>query len=299
MQIPRSYVENYSKALNVVSDKARTALVDALSQIDYSADVATIREAVIAIMQPACGASSTMAARLAADFYDGLRARFGIADGFMAEVDAQRVPEATEGAVRAFVDKLDDSIPNVSAFQQLCVDRIDYETRRAANECIAYNAKHDPKKPRWARIPTGAETCQFCIMLASRGFVYHSEETASHAHAHCDCRITPSWDKSPKAQGYDPDAYYDEWVESGFKPSSGGGSGENAKRASKDLGRGGKFANSGISGMNEYLRSAKSLDELYERADEVLTDIKTRWNGDSSMFASASKTAKQMRSKLS
>ena len=63
MQIPRSYVENYSKALNVVSDKARTALVDALSQIDYSADVASIREAVIAIMQPACGASSTMAAR--------------------------------------------------------------------------------------------------------------------------------------------------------------------------------------------------------------------------------------------
>jgi hypothetical protein len=272
--------------------------VDALSQIDYTADVASIREAVIAIMQPACGASSTLAAMIAADFYDGLRARFGIADGFMAEVDAQREPEATEGAVRAFTQDLVDGKP-VEQFVGKCADRIDYETRLAANECIEFNAKNDPKKPRWARIPTGAETCQFCIMLASRGFVYHSEETASHAHAHCDCRITPSWDKSPKAQGYDPDAYYDEWVESGFKPSSGGGSGENAKRASKDLGRGGKFANSGISGMNEYLRSAKSLDELYERADEVLTDIKTRWNGDSSMLASASKTAKQMRSKLS
>ena len=210
MQIPRSYIENYSDALNVVSDKARAALVDALSQIDYSADVAEVRNAVIAIMQPACGASSTLAARLAAEFYDGLRARFGIDDGFTAEVDSQRVPEATEGAVRAFVQDLVEDKP-VEQFVGKCADRIDYETRRAANECIAYNAKNDPKKPRWARVPTGAETCQFCIMLASRGFVYHSEETASHAHAHCDCRVIPSWDKSPLAQGYDPDKYYDMW----------------------------------------------------------------------------------------
>jgi len=211
MQIPRSYVENYSKALNVVSDRARAALVDALSQIDYSADVATIREAVIAIMQPACGASSTMAARLAADFYDGLRARFGIDDGFRAEVDSLREPEATEGAIRAFADKLDDSIPNVSAFQQLCVDRIDYETRRAANMCMAYNAKRDPLKPKWARVPMGAETCPWCLMLASRGFAYHSEAAADHNHSGCDCKVVPSWDKSPEVQGYDEREYYNRW----------------------------------------------------------------------------------------
>lgn len=210
MRIPRSYIENYSKALNVVSERARAQLVDALSRIDYSADVADIRNAVIAIIQPACGASSTMAARIAAEFYDGMRARFGIDDGFEAEVDSQRVPEATEGAVRAFAQDLVDGKP-VEQFIGKCAARIDYETRRAANECVAANAKRDPKKPRWARIPTGAETCQFCIMLASRGFVYHSEETASHAHANCDCRVTPSWDKSPMVQGYDPDKYYDMW----------------------------------------------------------------------------------------
>ena len=211
MQIPRSYIENYSDALNVVSDKARAALVDALSQIDYSADVAEVRNAVIAIMQPACGASSTLAARLAAEFYDGLRARFGIDDGFTAEVDSQRVPEATEGAVRAFAQDLVDDKP-IEQFVGKCADRIDYETRKAANECMAYNAKNDPKKPRWARVPAGAETCQFCIMLASRGFVYHSEETASHAHAHCDCRVVVSWDKkNPSVQGYDPEKYYDMW----------------------------------------------------------------------------------------
>jgi len=211
MQIPRSYVENYSKALNVVSDRARAALADALMQIDYTADVATIREAVIAVMQPACGASSDMAARIAADFYDGLRARFSIADGFRAEVDSQRVPEATEGAVRAFAHELDSSMPNVSAFQQLCVDRIDYETRRASNMCMAHNASRDPLKPKWARIPMGAETCPWCLMLASRGFVYNSEKAADHNHAGCDCKVVPSWDKSPEVQGYDPDEYLSKW----------------------------------------------------------------------------------------
>lgn len=210
MRIPRSYIENYSKALNVVSERARAQLVDALSRIDYGADVADIRNAVIAIMQPACGASSTMAARLAAEFYDGLRACFGIDDGFEAEVDSRRVPEATEGAVRAFAQDLVDGKP-VEQFIGKCAVRIDYETRRAANECVAYNAGNDPARPRWARVPAGAETCEFCIMLASRGFVYHKEETASHAHANCDCRVIPSWDKSPTAQGYDPALYYEMW----------------------------------------------------------------------------------------
>lgn len=193
----------------MVSDRARSQLVDALSRIDYTADVASIREAVIAIMQQACGASSTLSARLAADFYDGLRERFGIDDGFTAEVDGQREPEATEGAVRAFAQDLVDDKP-VEQFIGKCAARIDYETRRAANECVAYNARHDPRKPKWARIPTGAETCEFCIMLASRGFAYHSEETASHAHANCDCRVVPSWDKgNPALEGYDVEYYKD------------------------------------------------------------------------------------------
>lgn len=154
---PRSYIENYSRALNAVSERARAQLADALSHIDYSQDVATVREAAIAIMQPACGASSTLAARLASEFYDGLRARFGIADGFGAEVVDAYVPGATEGAVRAFVQGLVDGKP-VEQFIGKCAGRIDYETRKAANECIERNARRDPRKPKWARVPTGAET---------------------------------------------------------------------------------------------------------------------------------------------
>ena len=209
MRIPRSYIENYSRALNAVSERARSQLAAALMQVDYTMDVAAIREVVASIMQVYCGASSTLTSRIAADFYDGLRARFDTEDGYVAEIESSRMPEATEGAVRAFAQDLVDGKP-VEQFVGKCVDRLDYETRRAANECMAYNARRDPRKPKWARVPTGAETCEFCIMLASRGFAYQSEDTASHAHANCDCRVVPSWDKdNPMLEGYDVEYYKD------------------------------------------------------------------------------------------
>lgn len=211
MQTPRAWIEAYSRSLNDVSDAARTELERRLYALDWTQDVAAIREQVVAIMQPCCGASTTMAARLAADFYDGLRERSGVRDGFKAVIDPCREPEATEGAVRAFAQDLVDGKP-LEQFVGKCSDRLDQETRTAANKCVEANARRDPKRPRWARVPTGPETCEFCIMLASRGFVYRSEDVASHAHANCDCRVVPSWDGDKAAiEGYDPDAYYRQW----------------------------------------------------------------------------------------
>ena len=208
--IPRSYIENYSNTLNLASEKARESLVAALTQLDYSRPVAEIRDAVIAIMQIACGASTDVAARLAADFYDGLRVRM-VGESLGAVAESMRNPDATDGAIRAFIQIIVDG-GDTDAFIDQCASRLDYETRRAANLCTFENAKRDPLKPKWARIPAGDETCEWCIMLASRGFAYSSKEAASHSHANCDCRVVPSWDKdNPAVQGYDPELYYDMW----------------------------------------------------------------------------------------
>lgn len=70
-------------------------------------------------------------------------------------------------------------------------------------------ARNDPTGPRYARVPQG-KTCAFCTMLASRGFVYASEDTAGKWHKYhsdCDCRITPSWGETT-IDGYDPDKLY-------------------------------------------------------------------------------------------
>lgn len=297
MEIPRSYLENYSKSLNTVSELSRKKLVDALQMVDYTAPVADVREAVIAIMEPACGASAEMSARLASDFYDGLRQQFGISSEFASEPHSGRNPEATAGAVRAFVQDIVDGKP-VDEFIAKCASRLDYESKVAANECVAWNARRDPSRPRWARVPVGGETCEFCIMLASRGFVYHTADTASHAHANCDCRVVPSWDKSPSVQGYKPDKYFDEWLESGFRPKSGGGSTHEGRKAYVS-----KWEN--VTEARKYLAESKTLEELYGRADEVMADLNAnpfymkREKDRDTYFRNLSQEARKQRERLS
>ena len=205
--IPRSYVENFTDSINAISEHSRQALEAALESIDLTGDVAEVRRQVVDIMQGICGTSTDATAQLAAQFYDGLR-YYELGDTMGASADSGRDAKATEGAVRAFAQKLVDG--KTDAFINLLRDRIDYEVKVAAAQTCLNNAKRDRRSPKFARVPTGAETCDFCLMLASRGFVYHTEAAASHAHSGCDCRVVPSW-TSFEVQGYDTKALYDQW----------------------------------------------------------------------------------------
>lgn len=68
-------------------------------------------------------------------------------------------------------------------------------------------------EPAFARVPTGAETCTYCIMLASRGFAYRSRESAGHAdHRGCNCLIVAGR-HGDAVEGVDESAQYDCWRE--------------------------------------------------------------------------------------
>ncbi|WP_246815485.1 VG15 protein [Alloscardovia sp. HMSC034E08] len=77
------------------------------------------------------------------------------------------------------------------------------------------NMRIDPAQPRWARVPTGFETCAFCAMLAGRGFEYRSAESAgleNSYHSRCDCQIVPEWNgHSMPVQDYHPEQYAKMW----------------------------------------------------------------------------------------
>ena len=63
----------------------------------------------------------------------------------------------------------------------------------------------------YARVPVG-ETCAFCLMLASRGFVYSTRAAAGDMrkyHGGCDCRVAVESEPTP---GYDPDDLYDRYL---------------------------------------------------------------------------------------
>lgn len=211
--LPRQAIDAYTERLNSLSRAARETVAAMLSQVEYQG-IADLREQVIEVMEAVCGASSDAAAALAADFYDEVReAQTGAALG--AEAAALRSPEATAKAVRALVQIVVDGRPWERFVSQL-QDRADYEVKRSAGECIKANAARDPLRPKWARVPSGAETCGFCLMLASRGFAYASESSASekaeggHYHPNCDCRVVVSFNGSD-IEGYDPDELYRQW----------------------------------------------------------------------------------------
>lgn len=211
-QIPRKYIESYTKALNKLSADAQKRLADDLAKIDFTADVATVRDAIIDRMEFYCGPYADMAAILAAEFYDGLR-ELSVGKKLGALAESGREPIATEKAVRGIMQDVVEGKAAEAVVRKL-LDRTDYEIKKSAGECIYRNGKRDPLKPRYARVPSGAETCRFCIMLASRGFVYRTKESAgegNHYHANCDCRIVPGFDGETTVAGYDPDALYDQW----------------------------------------------------------------------------------------
>lgn len=80
----------------------------------------------------------------------------------------------------------------------------------------------------YARVPSGTETCAWCLMLASRGAVYTSKNAAKYDHKtgqkyhdDCDCAPVPANGPIDYPEGYEPDQLYDTYYrpvfESGMK----------------------------------------------------------------------------------
>ena len=66
-------------------------------------------------------------------------------------------------------------------------------------DTIVQSVRAQPQA-RWERI-TSATPCDFCAMLADRGEVYRSEETADfEAHDHCGCSAAASYDDVTDSQ---------------------------------------------------------------------------------------------------
>lgn len=210
--IPRQAVDFLTEEINGISADAQARVLKVLRGIQWTPEnVAECRDLVLQILAAVMPTYTTMAAQASADFYDAERT-LALGEPFGATAVSGYDPARTDGAVRALVQRIVDGKP-VQSFNDGVLERIDYEMKRAAGNSMLENGRADPKGPRFARVPTGSETCEFCIMLASRGFVYRSEKSAGaldHYHANCDCRIVASFD-ADTVEGYDPDDLYLRW----------------------------------------------------------------------------------------
>lgn len=96
-------------------------------------------------------------------------------------------------------------VPQALSTLQLVTDEM---VRQFGRDTVVRSAGSN--KRMYARVPGGTDSCAFCLMLASRGFAYHSRQKAGgdllKFHGNCSCEIVPDDGQVPG--GYDPDAMY-------------------------------------------------------------------------------------------
>lgn len=304
-EVPREYLDNYSSGLAKVSKRAQNEMRAALRQIDYSGPVDAWRDTVVGVVDAYCAGASDLAAFNSSAFYDGLRERV-VGSRMGAYAQSERNQTGTDKAVRAFINKLLED--DYEGFEDLCCERLDYEVTASAGRAMAYNARHDPGAPRYARVPQGQTTCDFCVMLASRGPVYHTMESAgafTKFHAHCDCMVLPFWNTyaietdaggiirrsgTTSYEGYNPDEYFDQYVGMMLNPKfaermARAADNAHAKNGSTyGLGRGNKWAWGIANGqgltefhniheVTSYIRDATSYEDLCERLKTISKEV--------------------------
>lgn len=266
-KIPRAALDYVTGQINGLSSDAQEKILNALESLDWkpgdAGNVAACRQAVVDALAAAMPTYADAAAQASADFYDVMR-ELMVGEPLGAQAISGYDPAATEGAVRSFV-RFVVRDGDVDAFNAHVLQRVDYELKHAANVSMAENAELDPLKPRYARVPAGAETCGFCLMLASRGFAYSTADAASHAHAGCDCRVVAGFD-GLEVEGYDPGALYSDYLDGKFGTF---GSKKKQRARADDAAYGPHREFGSVGDMARYLDDAPDLESLYSRGDEV------------------------------
>lgn len=179
-----------------------------------------VRDALVEIVPLLTREYGELVATVAAEWFEQVHP-----GAFLAQTAAETFPSAgVVENVRYHAGALftDDPYAAVSGISGALQRFILYSGRTT----VARNVQLDPSKPRFGRVPTGAKTCAWCSMLASRGFVYLTRETAgvvaSDYHDDCDCQIVPEWDAgSSHIEGYDPDRLYDQYLQARDAAGSG------------------------------------------------------------------------------
>lgn len=194
----------YNREVARIGDRAAADVessVLAWCRSHEGATVAEKREAAKLIMEGFVQGYDDVAAEFAAQWYDH-RAEQGGARLEQAVTMTTYEPDAVDAVARYQAKKLAKG--GDAEFAKACGEFARNDAFRSLNETISANVGRDKDKGvRFARVPTGFETCTFCLMLASRGAVYHTRKTAGefkHFHRRCDCKVVPSFEDDADAE---------------------------------------------------------------------------------------------------
>ena len=200
-------LEQYRLANAELSRLVKRDLTAFFRSLDLGRPEAT-RDALLAFVPVLTAQYGDIAATLAADFYEESRAASGARGSFTALSADVVAAGAVEAKVRYTAGHLWTPSPeNMLGALLVAADKY---VKQPGWDTVAANARREGV--RWARVPTGAKTCSWCLVLASRDAVYQSKASAGgdghRFHGDCDCVPTRIGKASDYPTGYLPDDYY-------------------------------------------------------------------------------------------
>lgn len=228
--VARESIEQYRAASSQLSKLVAAALEDYFGVLDLTKPDA-VRDALLEFVPALVAEYGQVAAAMAMEWYDQLRFESGGAGKYVAAavIASSITPERVEAKVRYAAGHLFDREYEVettdgglSLVQRpaepakalaVLTGATDKYVKQFGRETVAWNAEREGVA--WARVPTGAMTCSWCLILASRDAVYTSERSASMRadgekyHGFCDCQAVPIRPGDEYPDGYLPDDFYD------------------------------------------------------------------------------------------
>lgn len=174
------------QSFNAVADQLKEAAIDEFMS-DLDDDMT--RDEVVELAVRVAEKYSYLGCELGAQWYDLCSELAGVDvdPAELAEVD----PDELEIRAQAAFDRASDGSLISDALNYYLQNQIENSIRRTGSANLNRDYERGMAGGKWARVPVG-ETCAWCLMLASQGAWYLSEETAKgidpdHYHDGCDC----------------------------------------------------------------------------------------------------------------
>ena len=206
MKISKKDWQKYIARLRNVNERAADRIAEYIRTHDISTEEGL--KALLDYSYAVATEYGEAATELACQMYDAVAQASGV-NVPAAEPAATATYGETARAVRG---KMFDTVdPDAVAAS---VGRL---VKTAGVDTTMQNALRDGAE--WAWVPSG-DTCAYCLMLASQGWVRASRDAirnghAEHIHNNCDCTFQVRFNNKTSVEGYDPDALYDEYIGSG------------------------------------------------------------------------------------
>lgn len=241
--VPQSLFRPYKQTLYLNSQLVNAA-VKQLAEMCNGMTGADLNRAMLLGYQAVLKQFGDVAAQAALEFYGEVRRQQGVNEPFEGTVpdvtDAQaaqyrkdvedalyeaRAKSAKDTAYAERQQQLENAAIRSDIYEQFgrkLAARAQRRTMERADYVTWSNARRDPAKPRWVRVAS-SDSCGYCKMQSSRGFIFYSESAARSANRHdnCSCAVVVDFSSDPALQDYDQETLYNEYAAARAKAEQG------------------------------------------------------------------------------